>query len=94
MVKEPKSMKDLPITPLSSPTIASVGKTGFWRTFRPVIDEKKCTRCLLCWIFCPEGCIIRGPDDAPEIDYDYCKGCGVCANECRLGAITMERENV
>lgn len=94
MVKEPKSMKDLPITPLSSPRVASMGKTGFWRTFRPVIDRKKCTRCLLCWIFCPEGCITRRADDTPEVNYDYCKGCGVCANECRLGAIEMEREMV
>ena len=94
MVKEPKNMKDLPITPLSRPTVASMGKTGSWRTFRPIIDPKKCTRCLLCWVFCPEGCIERLEDDTPEIDYDYCKGCGVCAYECRLGAIKMEREEI
>jgi len=94
MVKEPKGIKDLPITPLSTPTIASMGKTGSWRTFRPIIDTKKCTHCLLCWIFCPEGCIGRLEDDMPEINYDYCKGCGVCANECRLGAIKMKREGV
>lgn len=92
MSKAPKSLKDLPLTILSRPTIASAGKTGFWRTFRPVIALSKCTGCLLCWIFCPEGCIKRGEKDMPEVDYDYCKGCGVCANECRLGAITMERE--
>ena len=26
------------------------------------------------------------------IDYDYCKGCGICAAECPCGAITMEPE--
>ena len=25
-------------------------------------------------------------------DYRYCKGCGVCANECPADAIKMERE--
>lgn len=28
----------------------------------------------------------------PEVNYDYCKGCGVCANECPLDVIKMERE--
>jgi len=27
-----------------------------------------------------------------EIDLDYCKGCGVCAEECPAKAITMVRE--
>lgn len=92
MSGEIKTLKDFPVTPLSRPKIGSTGKTGFWRTFRPVIDYSKCTRCLLCWVFCSEGCINRGADDTPQVDYDYCKGCGVCANECPLGAITMERE--
>lgn len=27
-----------------------------------------------------------------EIDYDYCKGCGICANECPTKAIEMVPE--
>ena len=27
-----------------------------------------------------------------DVNMDYCKGCGVCANECRFKAITMVRE--
>jgi Pyruvate/2-oxoacid:ferredoxin oxidoreductase delta subunit len=27
-----------------------------------------------------------------EIDYDYCKGCGICAAECPCGAIAMVTE--
>ena len=26
------------------------------------------------------------------IDYDHCKGCGICSKECKFGAITMEAE--
>ncbi|MGA3191214.1 MAG: 4Fe-4S binding protein [Candidatus Bathyarchaeia archaeon] len=87
-----KSRKEWPLTPLSSPTVGSMGKTGSWRTFCPRVDYSKCTRCTLCWIYCPDAAITRREDDSPEIDYDYCKGCGICANECPTKAITMKRE--
>lgn len=29
---------------------------------------------------------------AVQIDYDFCKGCGICANICKLKAIRMEEE--
>jgi len=87
-----KSRKEWPLTPLSSPTVGSMGKTGSWRTFRPEVNYSKCTRCTLCWIYCPDAAITRREDDSPEIDYDYCKGCGICANECPTKAITMKRE--
>ena len=46
----------------------------------------------MCWVYCPDAAITRGEDDSPKIDYDYCKGCGICANECPTKAITMKRE--
>ena len=63
--------------------------TGAWRATRPVKNEELCNDCSLCWLYCPEGCISFGDF---EIDYDYCKGCGVCAVECRIGAIGLVRE--
>ena len=77
--------------PLSKPKKGASGKTGMWRTEKPVLDRERCTNCLLCWIFCPESAIYR-TEDKIEIDYEYCKGCGVCANECARGAIKMEEE--
>ena len=35
-------------------------RTGSWRSVRPVVDLEKCTRCDLCWLYCPGGCIERG----------------------------------
>lgn len=87
-----KRRNEMPITPLSSSTVGSVGKTGSWRIFRPEINYSKCTRCTLCWVYCPDAAITRQEDDSPKIDYDYCKGCGICANECPTRAITMQRE--
>jgi pyruvate ferredoxin oxidoreductase delta subunit len=90
--KNLKKRGDLPLTALSVPTEGSMGKTGSWRTFRPEVDRSKCTRCCICWLYCPDSAISREKDDSPKIDYDYCKGCGICANECPVKAIKMHRE--
>jgi pyruvate ferredoxin oxidoreductase delta subunit len=65
--------------------------TGDWRTFRPVIDKEKCTKCLICWIYCPDSSI-RWDGKEVKINYDYCKGCGICAKECPVDAIEMIKE--
>lgn len=64
-------------------------KTSFARTFRPVRDPKLCIDCKLCHIFCPDGAVDFNPI---RIDYEYCKGCGVCASVCGPKAIFMIHE--
>jgi pyruvate ferredoxin oxidoreductase gamma subunit len=67
--------------------------TGSWRTLRPVWDPVKCNNCNLCVVYCPESVVWqRGPRDYAT-DLDFCKGCGLCAEECQPGAITMVRED-
>ncbi len=67
-------------------------KTGDWRSMRPEWDKKSCIRCGVCWIFCPESCIVQDEYGYFEADYDYCKGCAICANECVTGCISMFEE--
>jgi pyruvate ferredoxin oxidoreductase delta subunit len=67
-------------------------KTGTWRSQRPLWDNKKCIKCGICYIFCPEGCIRETEEGYFAADLDYCKGCGICAHECWPGAITMQEE--
>lgn len=55
---------------------------GGWRSERPTRDEASCTQCLLCFIFCPDSSIVLEGDQVVGFDYDHCKGCGICANEC------------
>jgi pyruvate ferredoxin oxidoreductase gamma subunit len=63
-------------------------RTGLWRTMRPVVDLEHCNRChWICSSFCPDGAIAAGPDGAPRIDYDHCKGCLVCVAVCPRHAI-------
>jgi len=66
-------------------------KTGDWRAFRPVVTKEKCVNCLICWIYCPDSAIIR-QEKWVEINYDFCKGCGICAKECPKLAISMGDE--
>lgn len=65
-------------------------QTGKWRTRKPVMDTDKCVKCGMCLMCCPVNSIRRHEDGSFEICYDYCKGCGICAHECKKGAITMQ----
>jgi pyruvate ferredoxin oxidoreductase delta subunit len=67
-------------------------RTGDWRSQRPTYDFSKCTKCGLCYVFCPEGCISQNAEEYFEADIFYCKGCGICAEECPTGVITMVEE--
>nr|AGS52661.1 pyruvate:ferredoxin oxidoreductase, delta subunit [uncultured bacterium contig00045] len=69
-----------------------VTKNAGWRSQRPVIDAGKCTGCLLCYLHCPDG-VISQVETTMTIDYDFCKGCGICKKICRAGAIEMEAEH-
>jgi len=52
-----------------------------------------CFECDNCYGVCPDNAVIKlGPGRRFMIDYDYCKGCGLCAAECPAGAITMVPE--
>src|SRR5690242_9646032 len=51
-----------------------------------------CFGCDNCYGVCPDNAIVKLGDGQYEIDYDYCKGCGLCAAECPCGAIEMEPE--
>ncbi len=62
-------------------------KTGVWRTLRPVLDCRRCNRCMLCRIFCPDGVISLDAKGYPQINYQHCKGCLICLVQCPLHAI-------
>lgn len=52
-----------------------------------------CTMCDNCLVFCPDVAISRTPDGHGYIiNYDYCKGCGLCVKECPRNAMDFEEE--
>ncbi|MCP4146510.1 MAG: ferredoxin [bacterium] len=57
--------------------------TGNYRKgVKPVFYADNCINCFFCWVFCPENAIIIECEKITGINYDYCKGCGICVNEC------------
>jgi 2-oxoacid:acceptor oxidoreductase delta subunit (pyruvate/2-ketoisovalerate family) len=54
-----------------------------------------CFECDNCYGVCPDNAVIKlGPGKRFDFNYDYCKGCGICAAECPCGAIDMVKETV
>lgn len=54
-----------------------------------------CFECDNCYGVCPDNAVVKlGPGKKFRFNYDYCKGCGICANECPCGAIEMVREDI
>ena len=52
-----------------------------------------CFECDNCYAVCPDNAVIKlGTGNRFAINYDYCKGCGLCAEECPCGAIDMVKE--
>jgi NADPH-dependent glutamate synthase beta subunit-like oxidoreductase/NAD-dependent dihydropyrimidine dehydrogenase PreA subunit len=50
-----------------------------------------CDGCDNCYVFCPDVAISR-QDGVYTIDYDYCKGCLICVQECPRGILSTESE--
>ncbi len=54
-----------------------------------------CFECDNCYGVCPDNAVIKlGPGKRFEFNYDFCKGCGLCAAECPCGAIEMVPETI
>jgi 2-oxoacid:acceptor oxidoreductase delta subunit (pyruvate/2-ketoisovalerate family) len=67
-----------------------------------LLEARRCMSCGNCFLcdnclaVCPDNAVLKIDDTgrAYGFDYDYCKGCGICAVECPCGAIEMIPEEV
>jgi len=74
---------------LSAPLIAQESQRCF--------SCGNCLACDNCWTLCPDCAVLKTKELASDgshyvFDYDYCKGCGLCAQECPCGFIEMVEE--
>lgn len=91
-LKTYESYEDLPPLPTMDVLTDTLDMPS-WRAMRPVIHNDRCTKCYICWKFCPDIAIAIDDEGYPVVHLGFCKGCGICANECRPEAIEMVRED-
>jgi 2-oxoacid:acceptor oxidoreductase delta subunit (pyruvate/2-ketoisovalerate family) len=54
-----------------------------------------CFGCDNCFGVCPDNAVLKVAEGhGYRFDYDYCKGCGLCVEECPCGAIDMVPEEI
>jgi len=78
---------------IMEPGNAAKVNRGSWRLVRPVHHRDKCTKCKICYTYCPDAAIEWTPD-GPEINLLSCKGCMICVEECPVDAMTQEKEEL
>jgi 2-oxoacid:acceptor oxidoreductase gamma subunit (pyruvate/2-ketoisovalerate family)/2-oxoacid:acceptor oxidoreductase delta subunit (pyruvate/2-ketoisovalerate family) len=84
----PPVIPEAPVATIPSSTL----HTSTWRTLVPSIHLDGCTRCEFCWKFCPDDAIGLDEQGFPHVREAYCKGCGICAEECPPKVIDMVPE--
>lgn len=85
--------------------LSAVRRVGFDEVKRPVsmtqagLEASRCFHCGVCdqcdncHVFCPDVSVLKDlRDGSRRIDYDYCKGCGICVKECPRSAMVLEEE--
>lgn len=98
MQERPKRHMNVPTQPkpLFGPaaTVFNSTNTGSWRILRPEYAHWECVKCLTCQWYCPVDAITVNGSEYKyiEINLDYCKGCGICANVCPRKCISMVKE--
>lgn len=69
-------------------------QTGSWRLERPEVAFAACIKCGTCKMYCPTNVITidKEAEECVTFLWDFCKGCGICANVCPKKCIQMVPE--
>jgi pyruvate ferredoxin oxidoreductase delta subunit len=93
-----ENWKELPIGCVNvHPGNSRENLTGTWRSgLKPEFIEETCIHCMFCWLYCPHFAIVVEDGVMTAINYNYCTGCGLCAEECptKPKSIVMVKEEV
>jgi len=82
------------VTSFDEVVMALDEKTALFEA-RRCLSCGNCFECDNCYGVCPDNAVVKlGPGNRFRFNYDYCKGCGMCATECPCGAIRMVPEEI
>jgi 2-oxoacid:acceptor oxidoreductase delta subunit (pyruvate/2-ketoisovalerate family) len=75
--------------------VTGLDETNALYEARRCLSCGNCFECDNCYGVCPDNAVIKlGAGKRFQFNYDYCKGCGLCAAECPCGAIKMVPEEI
>ncbi|HSE81643.1 MAG TPA: NAD(P)-binding protein [Gaiellaceae bacterium] len=76
--------------------VGSLDESNALYEARRCLSCGNCFSCDNCYGVCPDNAVIKlgEPGERYAIDYDFCKGCGLCVAECPSGAIEMVPETI
>ncbi len=97
---EPKSRERMPSISKVARRIGSFDEVNLGFPEKKALQEAErcfgcgtCSLCENCYTFCPDSSVLRKDEyETFEIDYEFCKGCALCAHECPSHFIEMVRE--
>jgi len=97
---EPRPRENMPQIPNGARRIGSFDEVNLGFPEKKALQEAErcfgcgiCSLCENCYTFCPDSSVFRKNQyETFEIDYEFCKGCGLCAHECPSHFIEMVRE--
>ncbi|MGB5538774.1 MAG: 4Fe-4S dicluster domain-containing protein, partial [Gammaproteobacteria bacterium] len=99
---EPKSRQHAPTLPVAerSGDAEIIGGLTPQQAAQEALRCLSCGNCLACdncWTLCPDVAVLKTRSPVEDgsyyvFDYDFCKGCGICARECPTAYIVMEPE--
>lgn len=83
---------------ISTCTITAAGNSMLrdrakWADYKPIIDYDNCTKCMICYVYCPDSAYTIDSRGYPIVNYDACKGCDICQTECPVKVITLVRRD-
>jgi len=99
---EPQARQHAPVLPVAerSGEVEIIGTLTPQQAAQEAMRCLSCGNCLACdncWTLCPDIAVLKTRRPAEDgshylFDYDFCKGCGLCARECPTAYIMMEPE--
>jgi len=76
--------------------VAGLDESNALYEARRCLSCGNCFSCDNCYGVCPDNAVLKLDDPGQPylIDLDFCKGCGICVEECPCGAIEMVPEEI